>query len=130
MSIGSAAGFCEKHNMDKMFVGLEDATEATCVKCVADATPKLGRTQIVEDPGEEYFQGKGTNAKIMNVPANSIPQKSTIMVVGQQASFSEGVENALKILGSLPMPKDLKQFKAVQKAVKILEALKENPDGR
>lgn len=129
MSIGSAAGFCVKHKMDKMFVGLEDATEPLCIKCDAESKPKLGTTQIVEDPGEEYFKTNKSDAKIVNVPANSIPQKSNVLVVGQQASFGEGIANALKILNALPMPKDLKQFKAVQKVVKTLEGLVENQNG-
>lgn len=126
-SIGSAAGFCQKHQMDKMFVGLEDATEPTCIKCTADSTPKLGRTQTVGDPGEEYFKGKGTTAKVTMLDtthgAKVPPVKFGV------ATLEEIVANAVLNLNGLPMPKDIREFKKIQKVIKTLQTLVENTNG-
>lgn len=133
--IGSAAGYCEKHKMDKMFVGLEDATEPTCVKCVADSKPKLGRTQVVEDPGEEYFTGKNAAsvAKITlldNVPTSASDGAAGIAKIPvRPASLRVIVETAVAQLNNLPMPKDIKEFKRVQKVIKTLQSLVENQNG-
>lgn len=133
MSIGSMAGYCEKHKMDKMFVGTQESTEPTCIKCDAEARPKMGRTQIVEDPGEGYFQGKGGNANITlleNVPTVSSDRAIQIpRNLGRVLTLEEVVAKAVEDLNSLPMPKDIKQFKAVQKAIKTLQALVEKQNG-
>jgi len=130
-SIGSAAGYCTIHKMDKMFVGLEDATEPTCVRCVADATPKLGRTQNVEDPGEEFFKHGGkSDAKITVVEAEhgaKIAGPTAPVVKGN--SLEAHISNAVSWLQSAPMPKDIKQFKSLQKSITILQSLLENTNG-
>lgn len=128
-SIGSAAGFCQKHQMDKMFVGSQDATEPTCIKCDAEARPKLGRTQVVEDPGEEYFQGKGTSAKITTLDAphgGKIPLVGSAVVKFGGATLEEIIANAVLNLNGLPMPKDIREFKKIQKVIKTLQTLVEN----
>lgn len=132
MSIGSAAGYCQVHKMDKMFVGLEDATEPTCVRCVADATPKLGRTVVAEDPGEDYFKGKGTNAKITTLDAThgvKVPLMGSAVVKFGGATLEEIVANAVLNLNGLPMPKDIREFKKIQKVIKTLQTLVENTNG-
>lgn len=128
-SIGSAAGYCQKHQMDKMFVGLEDATEPTCVRCVADATPKLGRTQTVEDPGEAYFsKGEKSSAKVtvLDTPHGGIAQHVPTV---ELTRLEDVIGIAVAQLKRLPMPEDIKQFKAVQKAIKTLESLVEKSNG-
>jgi hypothetical protein len=129
-SIGSAAGYCHKHQMDKMFVGLEDATEPTCVRCVADATPKMGRTQTVEDPGEGYFsKGEKTDAKVTLVDPTPGAKMATPVAKFGGATLEEIVSNAVLNLHTLPMPKDIKEFKKVQKVIKTLQSLVENQNG-
>jgi len=122
-SIGSAAGFCTIHQMDKMFIGNANATEPTCIRCVADARPKQGRTVIAEDPGENYFKGKGTVAKVTMLDGT----KSVMKVSG--ATLEEIVVDALLNLSKLPMPKDVKEFKKIQKIIKTLRSLVENANG-
>lgn len=126
-SIGSVAGYCTIHKIDKMFVGLEDATEPTCVRCKADATPKLGRTQTVEDPGEQFFSSGKSDAKITTLDnphgvKQYVPQAELL-------NLKDVVGVAVAQLKRLPMPEDIKQFKAVQKAIKTLESLVENQNG-
>lgn len=133
-SIGSAAGYCTIHKMDKMFVGLEDATEPTCVRCVADATPKMGRTQTVEDPGDGYFtKGEKTDAKITVVSTSNktsaVKLETPKVILSERAPLADYVHQAIAILSQAPMPKDIKQFKSLQKALTILESLVENTNG-
>lgn len=129
-SIGSAAGYCTIHKMDKMFVGLEDATEPTCVRCVADATPKLGRTQNVEDPGEEFFKHGKSDAKITTVEVTHGAEiAGPIAPVVKATSLESHITHAISWLQSAPMPKDIKQFKSLQKSITILQSLLENTNG-
>lgn len=131
-SIGSAAGFCNIHQMDKMFVGLEDMTEPTCVRCVADATPKLGRTQTVEDPGVDfngYTGGTGKVTVLKEVPTTISNPSHRPIVASAGLTLSEIVERATNELRNLPMPKDIKEFKRVQKVIKTLQSLMENTNG-
>ena len=129
--IGSAAGYCNIHHMDKMFVGTEDATEPTCIRCKADATPKLGRTQIVEDPGENFNGYTGGTAKVTILKTGEqapVPTRRPV-VASAGLTLEEIVERAVSELGNLPMPKDIKQFKRVQKVIKTLQSLVENQNG-
>jgi hypothetical protein len=133
MSIGSAAGYCQIHKMDKMFVGLEDATEPTCVRCVADSTPKIGRTVVAEDPGEDYFKGKGTNAKITTLtPTHGGIGQAVVKQPAYQIEpvrLEDIVGVAVSQLKRLPMPEDVREFKKVQKIIKTLQSLVENTNG-
>lgn len=135
-SIGSAAGYCQIHKMDKMFVGLEDATEPTCVRCVADATPKIGRTQTVQDPGEAYFhKGAKTDAKSTTLESEHGVGKAAVAAIAghipavEVTRLEDVIGIAVAQLKRLPMPEDIKQFKAVQKAIKTLESLVEKTNG-
>lgn len=135
--IGSAAGYCQIHKMDKMFVGTEDATEPTCIRCKADATPKLGRTQIVEDPGADFNGYTGGKAKVTiidngaeyDASAKAAAPVRRPVVASDGLTLEEIVERAVSELGNLPMPKDIKQFKRVQKVIKTLQSLVENQNG-
>jgi len=134
-SIGSQAGFCTKHQMDKMFVGNENSTEPTCIRCDADSRPKEGRTVIAEDPGEDFFRGKGTTAKITTLDPTSgakLGIAEAMKVPVQKfggATLEEIVANAVLNLNGLPMPKDIREFKKIQKVIKTLQTLVENTNG-
>lgn len=134
----SALGQCPIHHIDKMSVGSSDMDAVPiCIKCKADAEPKTGRTQIVEDPGEGFFQGKGTNAKVhvvdTSVNSSGVGKMAVTAVAGtpqlNRAPLETYISQALQILSNAPMPKDLKQFKSLQKAIKILGELTENQNG-
>lgn len=132
----SALGQCPVHHIDRMSVGSNDFDgQAVCVKCQADARPKEGRTQLVEDPGEEFFQGKPTNAKVTLLDAQYDAKAFRPSGIGRAVVASAGltleeiVERAVSELGNLPMPKDIKQFKKVQKVIKTLLNLVESQNG-
>lgn len=129
----SALGQCPIHHIDKMSVGSNDFDgQAVCIKCQADARPKEGRTQVVEDPGEEFFQGKGSKAKITILDAgHSAPPVLKLNPSRQYGgdTLEMIVANAVLNLNTLPMPKDIKEFKKVQKVIKTLQSLVENQNG-
>ena len=129
MSIGSMAGYCQVHKIDKMFVGLEDATEPICVRCKADATPKLGRTQTVEDPGEAFNGFTGGKAKITVLDSTNKVPTAPILDTRYSYTVKDIVDIAVAQLRSLPMPEDIKEFKRVQKVIKTLQTLVENQNG-
>lgn len=130
-SIGSQAGYCTIHGIDKMFVGLEDATEPTCVRCVADATPKLGRVQTAHDPGEEYFKKSKAAKTTVLEPTHGVEEAQVFSAAGTSESYT--LENIVGIavaqLRRLPMPEDIRQFKRVQKVIKTLQSLVETTNG-
>lgn len=132
----SALGQCPIHHIDRMSVGSNDFDgEAICVKCKADAEPKLGRTQVVEDPGEEFFKTGRTNAKITIVKPGVAEVEAAHkavapqVVLAERAPLSDYIEKALEILSHAPMPHDIKQFKNLQKVTGILKGLLENQNG-
>lgn len=133
----SALGYCRVHKIDLMMVGNADHNLVpTCVRCVSDAEPKLGRTQTVEDPGEEYFtKNAKTDAKVTIIEeASGVGPMAKAAVVKQHVSSQEpvAVEDIVGIavaqLKRLPMPEDIKEFKRVQKIIKTLQSLVENPN--
>lgn len=129
----SALGICPIHRIDLMAIGMDDTNlTPTCIKCKADGEPKSGRIQTVEDPGEDFFKGRGSNAKI-TIHEEAHGAKSA--AIGYPAFSSEAprlediVGVAVANLKRLPMPEDIKQFKAVQKVIKTLESLLEKSNG-
>lgn len=121
--IGSMAGVCPIHKIERLYMGTEDAVEPTCLKCVAAAQPKTGRPQTFDDPGEDFFH-KGAEPKVQ--PVSSLPPK---VVFGDRAPLTDYVKQAHDILSYAPMPHDVKQFKSLQKAIGILKSLMENQNG-
>lgn len=124
-SIGSLAGFCQIHQMDKMFVN----DEVRCIKCHAAGEKKIGRVQTVEDPGEAFFNkdAKATTPTFTH-GANSDLNGPVVPVV-KGNSLESHISHAISWLTSAPMPKDLKQFKSLQKSITILQSLLENTNG-
>ena len=136
----SALGQCPTHHIDFMSVTSLDGNEQRiCVKCRAASEPKMGRTQIVEDPGESFngYVGGKANVHIISegapgVAALEAAHKSLArrpVVASAGLTLEEIVERAVSELGNLPMPKDIKQFKKVQKVIKTLQNLVESQNG-
>lgn len=137
MELVSALGHCPTHRIDKMSVTDGSGnTELVCVKCRAAGEVKTGRTQLVEDPGEAFNGYTGGKAKITLIdPEYDGAAKAAVGVARRPVVASAGltleeiVERAVSELGNLPMPKDIKQFKKVQKVIKTLQSLVENQNG-
>lgn len=122
MLMESMAGICTIHQVEKLFVN----DVPTCVKCKAAGTPKLGVTQQVEDPGDAFFAGQPSTAKIITSP--TAPAGAVAPVV-KGNSLEAHINHAISWLTSAPMPKDIKQFKSLQKSITILQGLLENQNG-
>lgn len=113
--------------------------EAQCLLCGSGNVDNPALVVDIEDPGEEAMNAvlAKTGVKLMPgtkpvapekpiIEANRVinaPKREAKVVV--QQTIGTTVEDALTILRSLPMPKDLKQFKQINKAIKILETLGE-----
>lgn len=129
----SAMGVCPIHRIELMAVGLDDANlTPTCIKCKAAAEPKLGRLQTAEDPGEAFFN-KGIPKTTTLEPTHGDFAKAAVVAQYVPQSEANRLEDVVGIavaqLKRLPMPEDIKQFKAVQKAIKTLESLVEKSNG-
>lgn len=123
--IGSSAGVCPIHKIERMYVGLDDNLSPTCVKCDAAAKPKMGVPQTAHDPGEGFFSGKGA---VQAPPATATVPLATTSVTAD--TFDGHIQKAITHLKASPMPNDIKMFKGLQKAIKALENLLENENGR
>lgn len=136
MELVSALGQCPTHRIDKMSVTNSTGdTELICVKCRAAGEIKTGRTQIVEDPGESFNGFSGGKGKVTLLDAQ-YDASAKAAVAGRPAvarfggaTLEEIVANAVLNLSGLPMPKDIKEFKKVQKVIKTLQSLVENQNG-
>lgn len=136
MELVSALGHCPIHRIDKLSVTNSSGnSELVCVKCRAAGEEKTGRTQIVEDPGESFNGFTGGKGKVTLIDSEYIPAqaKGPAFPAGRPkfggASLEEIVANAVLNLSGLPMPKDIKEFKKVQKVIKTLQSLVENDNG-
>lgn len=137
MELVSALGHCTTHRVDKMSVTDGSGnTELVCVKCRAAGEVKTGRTQLVEDPGEGFngfTGGKGKVTILDEAHGGNVgiahPEKARPVVRFGGATLEEIVSNAVLNLHALPMPKDIKEFKKVQKVIKTLQSLVENQNG-
>lgn len=135
----SALGQCPTHHIDMMSVTSMDGNEQRiCVKCRAASEPKMGRTQIVDDPGESFngYVGGKANIQILKEGAPGVADVEAIARAARKSvaasaglTLEEIVERAVSELGNLPMPKDIKQFKKVQKVIKTLQSLVESQNG-
>lgn len=116
MSNYAGLGNCTKCGMEK--IAVNEAIK--CIRCDMPAKPLSGLVVNTEDPGED---------KISHVLAASgvgipkIPKKEQKEVAVVKRSFEEEVKHIADQLRSLPIPRDIKQFKAVNRAIKSVEKI-------
>jgi hypothetical protein len=100
--------------------------EIRCIFCEAEKNVPSGLVVKIDDPGEAKM------AQVLAASGIAIPKapklgvtRNDVMPQNLQNNFSleARVEQALGILKSLPMPKDLKQFKAINKAIQSVEKI-------
>jgi len=85
----------------------------SCITCAKPQRPK----HIVKPPPVGAAVPSETDlARMSGISGKTVPKKTTV-VVGQTA------QDALQIMKHLPMPKDLKEFRQIQKIIKQLEKL-------
>ena len=127
--VGLPNGVCPRHGTANISVD----GQPTCLHCekeMAKAQAVPVGTVTIGDPGHEAMLGlktadKETYPDIERMPMISLTAKGKEAppVVVKGGTLEQQVGAALAALQSCPMPKDLKAYKAVAKAVAILEKL-------
>lgn len=127
--------------------------ESVCMFCESETSPKTGINAHVDDPGDEQVRAVLKKAGIAvppstgKAPMPDVPkpirhpgvaeavktqaqidaamakQIADVTLVSPKNNFASRVELALGIMKSLPMPSDVKQFKAIQKVIAGMESL-------
>lgn len=145
-------GICSKHNMARIDRGGEticllcesDATPKTGItvqtndpgeeelrkmlaKSGVAVPPNSGKAPMPEVPMPVRNHRKPGVADVVQtqaaVDATMAKKIADITLVSPKDSFSSKVEMALGVMKSLPMPSDVKQFKAIQKIISSMEGL-------
>lgn len=98
--------------------------EIRCLSCEAEHNPPSGLVVKIDDPGEEKMR------QVLAASGVVLPKTTKQLEVAQQTikaaapvSFEERIQQACEILKTLPMPKDINQFKAINKAIKAVEKI-------
>lgn len=93
-----------------------------CILCASKRSVSGGLIAKGIDPGEEAMERLANGHDVPRIPGN-VAVAPVKPVVAVKPIVSGDLNQALAILKALPMPKDIKQFKAINKAIKILEDL-------
>lgn len=106
MEIIHGPGYCPK--CQNALLTVNDVKK--CIYC--DAKKQVeGNASTVEDPGEEGLA--------------SFTQKATLPITNVQKMHPLGtIDDAIKIMRSLPMPDDVKQFRKIKKVIDLMEQLR------
>jgi hypothetical protein len=135
MEYMTALGRCPKCGQDKIQV----EGVPTCIMCASENNPGSGLVVQIEDPGAEALEALLHKTGVQSI-AGGVPPTPVKPVLPAQVSvksdakvattpFQQGitfdtcVKQAISVLKSASMPKDLKSFKAVNKAIKTLESI-------
>jgi len=114
---------CEICGKDK----IQQGENWICFNCAGKKSPKpKADYKPPVDPGEKWF--KKEQNSIPTVPKSA--PKQTVSVTVDRATFEEHVEKALFFMENVPMPKDIKKFKATHRVIKQLKSLLGVNDGK
>jgi hypothetical protein len=104
MQVLNATGFCPKCGNGYIDVN----GEKKCLRCASNRNINESSPTDVKDPGESELQKVFKDIEIAVKPV---------------AVKSGTIDEALKIMKSLPMPDDVKQFKQIKKIIALIEDL-------
>jgi hypothetical protein len=139
MEYMTALGRCPTCGQDRIQV--EGVTK--CLLCESRGNPGSGLVVTTEDPGDEALEKLLSKVGVTSITgskppepikpnlakASFIPPKlrdaQSLLPTVQMVATENHIMHAINWLKSMPMPTDIKQFKAINKAVKILEGLGE-----
>lgn len=133
MEYTTALGRCQKCGQDK--ISVEGINK--CLSCDSNNNVGSGLVVSVEDPGAEMIDKLLAKAGVAQVvgekppepikpnlaPRQRVETPKAVATNPQISSSQANIGYAIDILKSLPMPKDIKQFKAINKAISILEKI-------
>ena len=126
--LGYPLGVCQTHGPKLAINGLP-----TCIKCKAkeDNANRVMLISKTEDPGEDYFKGQGTTAKVA-VEGQKVAASQPVARKGMQHAYTleSGLQEILDILAYIPMPTSMKQYKLLLSIKqKIQQAQQEGQNG-
>ncbi len=134
--IGRPNGLCPRHGTANITVDGHPAC-LHCDKEAAKAQAVPVGVNDIEDPGEDAMKGLKTataedfgHSRGLLRPGERPPQAiraASPAVAVKGGTFEEQVGSAVATLRACPMPKNLKSYKAVAKAVALLEKLLQSP---
>jgi hypothetical protein len=120
MQTMGSSGSCRK--CGEMLIQVEGVL--TCLMCASKRPVEGGLIAQGVDPGhdamEKLITGTGIPGARVNHPV--MPESSPKAAIAPVMPTGS-VAQALAVLRALPMPSDIKKFKAINKAIKILEDL-------
>lgn len=117
-------GACPKCHQPKVQAG----DEIKCLRCDTPKPTASKRINTCEDPGEKGLAAVLNNSGI-TLPKGEKPQFISkpslehLETIPNQARSIDSLSLALVHLKAIPVPKDLKQFKKIRKAIDLLESL-------
>jgi hypothetical protein len=98
--------------------------EIRCLSCEAEHNPPSGLVVKIDDPGEEKMRQVLAASGVVLPKTTKQPEVVTQNTkVAVPVSFEERIQQVCEILKTLPMPKDINQFKAINKAIKAVEKI-------
>lgn len=120
-------GVCPRHNAALITMD----GRPTCLGCQRDAAKaerRMAEVNTEVDPGHDALK------ELLKQKIKELPDKELVTAEAKQrtqplaavASFADHMKIAVDHLRKAPMPTDLKAFKAVQKAIGLLEKLTED----
>lgn len=116
MTTKTGTGHCKKCGAERFAVG--DSFDSTmvikCLTCESNAKQPSKVKTTVEDPGHDVLM------KVLNLPIVPTISKT---VLTRTPVLTNTVQGALTIMKSLPMPKDIKEFKLINKIITDMEKL-------
>lgn len=104
--------------------------EIRCLSCEAEHNPPSGLVVKIDDPGEEKMRQVLAASGV--VLPKTVKQPETVHQVVKEIvkiektecmTLEEKVRSICELLKTLPMPKDINQFKAINKAIKAVEKI-------
>jgi len=112
--------------------------EIKCLRCESPKPEGSKRINTLEDPGEEGLKKvlsnsgitlpKGEKPNHISKPVLEHPGIGAAKEIQQNLNQARSIDSlslALVHLKAIPVPKDLKQFKKIRKAIDLLESLGE-----
>lgn len=124
-----AQGYCTNHGEPVAKINGPDGN--ICLLCEGKKQGEGNTDPNAVDPGEEKMRmmlaAAGVPVGIRKEAGTTVTGQKTVIVpqaiVQPSMSFEKCIEQARKIMESVPMPKDVKQFKAVNKIIADLKKL-------
>lgn len=118
MATSTGTGRCKKCGNEMFAVGdsFNSSMTVKCLTCESNNRPASKVKTTVEDPGHEVLM------QALNLPSGPV-SKVTKPTLSPMPVLGGTVQSALSIMKNLSMPKDIKEFKLINKIITDMEKL-------